>query len=48
MSSEERLKQIDPGTGLTLEELINAFIIDPREAKKLKVYLTRNKAEEGE
>lgn len=46
MSGEERLKQIDPGTGLTLEELIDAFITDPREAKRLKVYLSRNKAEE--
>ena len=54
MSGEERLKQIDPGTGLTLEELIDAFITDPREAKSLKAYLSRNKAnkaneaEEGE
>ena len=47
-SGEEMLKQIDPGTGLTLEELIDAFITDPREAKRLKVYLSRNKAEEGE
>lgn len=48
MSRKERFKQIDPGTGLTLEELIDTFIADPREAKRLKVYLTRNKAEEGE
>lgn len=47
MSGEERLKQIDPGTGLTLEELIDAFITDTREAKRLKAYLSRNKAEEA-
>jgi hypothetical protein len=29
-----------------LEELIDAFITDPREAKSLKSYLSRNKAEE--
>ena len=46
MSSEEMLKQIDPGTGLTLEELIDAFIANPRGAKKLKVYLSRNKAKD--
>lgn len=45
MGSEERLKQIDPGTGLTLEELIDAFITSPREAKDLKAYLSRNKTE---
>ena len=43
MSGKERLKQIDPGTGLTLEELIDAFITDPREAKRLKAYLSRSK-----
>ncbi|MBQ6274464.1 MAG: hypothetical protein IJK63_09600 [Oscillospiraceae bacterium] len=42
------MKQIDPGTGLTLEELIDAFIRKPREAKKLKAYLTRNIAKESE
>jgi hypothetical protein len=42
------MKQIDPGTGLTLEELIDAFITKPREAKELKAYLTRNIAEESE
>ena len=45
MGSEELLKQIDPGTGLTLEELIDAFITSPREAKYLKAYLSRNKTE---
>ena len=52
MTNEERLKQIDPGTvltlELTLEELIDSFITDPRKAKRLKVYLSRNKAEDGE
>lgn len=48
MSGEERLKQIDPGTGLMLEELIDAFITDPREVKRLKAYLSRNKAEDTE
>ena len=48
MSGKERLKQIDPGTGLTLEKLIDAFITDLREAKRLKAFLPRNKAEEGE
>lgn len=43
MSGEEMLKQIDPGTGLTLEELIDSFITSPREAKALKLYLTRDK-----
>ena len=43
MSGEERLKQIDPGTGLTLEELIDAFITSPREANALKLYLKRDK-----
>lgn len=46
MNGEERLKQIDPSTGLMLEELIDAFITSPREAKNLKAYLSRNKAEE--
>lgn len=41
MSGEERLKQIDPGTGFTLEELIDAFISKPSEAKRLKAYLTK-------
>lgn len=45
MSGKDRLKQIDPGTGLTLEELIDAFITDPREAKSLKAYLSRDKLE---
>ena len=45
MSGEERLKQIDPGTGLTWEELIEVFITDPREAKRLKAYLSRKKGE---
>lgn len=48
MSGKERLEQIDPGTGLTLEELIDAFISDPREARSLKAYLSRNNTEEGE
>lgn len=51
MNDGELLKQIDPGTGLTLEELIDAFISSPREAKDLKAYLTRsdrNKAKEAQ
>lgn len=39
----ETLKQIDPGTGLTLEDLIDAFITSPREAESLKRYLARDK-----
>lgn len=42
MSGEERLKHIDPGTGLTLEELIDSFIRDPRKAKSLKEYIMKN------
>lgn len=41
--AEERLKQIDPGTGLTTEELIDAFISDKREAKRLKTYLSKDR-----
>ena len=40
------LEQIDPGTGLMLKELIDAFIADHREAKRLKAYLSRNKAKD--
>ena len=36
MTGEEILKRIDPGTGLTLDQLIDAFISDPKEAKNLK------------
>lgn len=41
----EILKEIDPGTGLTLEDLIDAFISDPREAKRIKDHLTQRKPE---
>lgn len=47
MSGQEVLMQIDPGTGLTLGELIDAFISNPREAKSLKAYLLQNKTGAG-
>lgn len=39
MKNEDVLKRVDPGTGLTLDQLIDAFISDPREAKRLKTYI---------
>lgn len=39
MEGDEILKRIDPGTGLTLDQLIDAFISDPKEAKSLKKYI---------
>lgn len=36
---EEILNRIDPGTGLTLDQLIDACISNPIEAKNLKQYI---------
>ena len=46
MTNKKILKEIDPGTGLTLEDLIDAFISDPREAKRIKDHLTQSKPEQ--
>jgi hypothetical protein len=54
MKGEDILKRVDPGAGLTLDQLIDAFISDPKEAKKFKTYIVQNAteqkklAEEGE
>ena len=45
MSGEELLKQIDPGTGLALEDLIDAFISDQREANRIKARIARRQDE---
>lgn len=45
MSAEDVLKEIDPGTGLTLEDLIDAFIRDQREAERIKAHIVRTHAE---
>lgn len=39
MKGDEILKRIDHGTGLTLDQLIDAFVSDPKEAKNLKDYI---------
>ena len=44
-ADDDVLSWVDPGTGLTVEELIDAIIRSPREAKSLKAYL-RHKQEE--
>ena len=52
MKGEDILKRADPGTGLTLDQLIDAFVSDPIEAKRLKMYIIQKEqnklAEEGE
>ena len=44
-ADDDVLSWVDPGTGLTVEDLIDAIIRNPREAKSLKAYL-RDKQEE--
>lgn len=39
MEGDEVLKRVDPGTGLTLEQLIEAFVSDPEDAKSIKKYI---------
>ena len=41
MKGEDILKRVDPGTGLTLDQLIDAFISDPKEAKRIKTYIIK-------
>jgi hypothetical protein len=47
MKGEDILNREDPGTGLTLNQLIDAFISDPKEAKRLKTYIIKE-AQNGE
>ena len=44
MTADDLRNNIDPGTGLTWEEMIDAFC-SPREAKSLKAYLLRKNPE---
>lgn len=44
-ADDDVLSWVDPGTGLTVEDLIDAIIKDSCEAKSLKAYL-RHKQEE--
>ncbi len=53
MKGEDTLKRVDPVTGLTLDQLIDAFISDPKEAKRLKTFIIKEEqkhpaSEEGE
>lgn len=45
MNDENVLKWVDPGTGCTVEELIDAIILNSREANSLKRYLVEKQAE---
>lgn len=42
MKDEDVLKRVDPGTGLTLDQLIDAFVSDLKEAKRFKKYVVQN------
>ena len=42
MKSEDILTRVDPGTGLTLDQLIDAFVSDSKEAKRFKKYIVQN------
>ncbi len=39
MGNEDELQQVDPGTGMTLEQLIDAFVSGPRERKRIKTFI---------
>lgn len=48
MTGDEILKRVDPGTGLTLDQLIDAFISDQKIAKNLKNYIINEAGKHAE